>query len=179
MKYNGVPSTPLQVVIHRGSIELLRALLALPNISNDDDRSAKITQRCLLHGAVVSCSPEKVEAVLACRRLHLKHMESQAAVPPIAGGPADPVVLSGLSPVALLVVLPLVQRTHAGFTAEVASQRTSMLRLLLRHEAELPDFDAAGPLVSLPGGEMGIIKLAAYMCHALPMHSMLVVRPLT
>lgn len=80
------------------------------------------------------------------------------------------------TPVALVVLLPLIKNHWEAFDAAMATQRTAMLRHLCLHEPTTNDFDPHGPKLKFQGSEVSVISLAAYMCHALPMHSMLLVR---
>jgi hypothetical protein len=114
-----------------------------------------------------------VSALLACPRVRLRHAGCVTQVPNPEQGAAK---LSGVTPVALALLLPLIKRDWESFENAVATQRTAMLRHLLPHEAQAPDFVPDGPVVCHGESELGVVALAAYMCHALPMHSMLLVR---
>ena len=120
-------------------------------------------------------------ALLNSTRLAFKHVPCQSQIEQPGAAQQN---LSGITPVALLVLLPIVRNNWELLDGPAASRRTAMLRLLLRHETECTGFVGSekekGPVVkhsSFPNPQgVGVVALAAYMCHALPMHNMLLVR---
>lgn len=163
-----MPSTPLQVALHAGSLPVVQAILSIPELTNDDDANVRITQRPALHGPIVSGSLEKLEALLTSG-LPLKHL---ATLMPVGATMA----LEGATPVVFLVLKPIIHQNWDKFDGAMCTKNTSMLRKLLAHSTKQPDFKTTGPVIDHGEGKVGIIALAAYMCHALPMHTMLAVR---